>query len=90
MPQVQSQIQDIITKLFRQNKIQILSQKQEEEIKKRGISIDESIQNEIKALVIEEFAKAMEQGIKPMLQDQFAGIVTEVKANLKFLNQQIA
>lgn len=86
MPQVQTQIQEIVTKLIRQNKIQVLSQQQEEEIKKRGIKIDESIQNEIKAMVIEEFAKAMEQGIKPMLQEQFAGIVTEVKANLKFLN----
>lgn len=38
-------------------------------MKKRGISIDESVQNEIKAMVIEEFAKAMEEGIKPMLQD---------------------
>ncbi len=41
-------------------------------------------------MVIEEFAKAMEEGIKPMLQEQFAGIVTEVKANLKFLNQEVA
>jgi hypothetical protein len=47
----------------------VLSQQQEEEIKKRGIKIDESIQNEIKAMVIEEFAKAMEEGIKPMLQE---------------------
>ncbi len=90
LPQVQTQIQEIVTKLIRQNKIQVLSQQQEEEIKKRGIKIDESIQNEIKAMVIEEFAKAMEEGIKPMLQEQFAGIVTEVKANLKFLNQEIA
>lgn len=90
LPQVQTQIQEIVTKLIRQNKIQVLSQQQEEEIKKRGIKIDESIQNEIKAMVIEEFAKAMEEGIKPMLQEQFAGIVTEVKANLKFLNQEVA
>lgn len=90
LPQVQTQIQEVVTKLIRQNKIQVLSQQQEEEIKKRGIKIDESIQNEIKAMVIEEFAKAMEEGIKPMLQEQFAGIVTEVKANLKFLNQEVA
>lgn len=89
LPQVQTQIQEIVTKLIRQNKIQVLSQQQEDEIKKRGIKIDESIQNEIKAMVIEEFAKAMEEGIKPMLQQQFAGIVTEVKANLKFLNQEV-
>jgi hypothetical protein len=46
--------------LIRQNKVQLLAQQQEEDIKKKGIRIDESIQNEIKVMVVEEFAKAME------------------------------
>lgn len=46
--------------MIRQNKVQLLAQQQEEDIKKKGIRIDESIQNEIKVMVVEEFAKAME------------------------------
>ena len=58
-------------------------------MRKKGFKIDEKVANEVKQLVIEEFAKAMDQAIKPMLQESFASILIDVKQNLKFLNEEI-
>jgi hypothetical protein len=44
-----------------------MSREQEEEMRKKGFKIDEKVAGEVRQLVIEEFAKAMDQAIKPML-----------------------
>lgn len=36
-------------------------------MRKKGVNVDEKVANEIRQLVIEEFARAMDQAIKPML-----------------------
>jgi hypothetical protein len=41
-------------------------------------------------LVIEEFSTAMEMSIKPMLQEQFAAVIGDVKQGLQSVNREFS
>lgn len=47
-------------------------------------------QNQIRQLVIEEFSTAMEMSIKPMLQEQFAAVIGDVKQGLQSVNREFS
>lgn len=44
----------------------------------------------IREIVINEFGQAMEQVIKPMLQEQFGKMVEDVQVSLHYANEELA
>ena len=67
LPQVENQMQEIINKLIKQNKIHVMGQAEAEnraeEVKKTEIELQAMVEK----AVVEEFAKAMDIQIKPVL-----------------------
>ena len=52
--------------------------------------MDGDAQNQIRQLVVEEFALALENSIKPMLQQQFQSVIGDVKQSLQTVNKEFS
>ena len=67
LPQVEHQMQDTINKLIKQNKIRVMRDEESERRGEEGKKTELEVQAIVEKAVVEEFAKAMDTQIKPVL-----------------------
>jgi hypothetical protein len=60
MPQVENQMQEVITKLIKQNKIRVMREEEAEKRAEEGRRTELEVQAMVEKAVVEEFAKAMD------------------------------
>jgi hypothetical protein len=68
-------MQDVITKLIKQNKIKVLRDDEEEKKAEEGRKSDQQIQEIIDKAVVVQFAQAMDTQVKPVLEASFKTII---------------
>ena len=86
MPQIENQLQDMIFRLVKQNKLH----RGDSSSEGRPAVFEAEAQSQIKQIIVEEFATAMDLAIKPMLQEQFEHILLDVSRSLQFVNDDFA
>ena len=75
MPQVELQMQDVITKLIKQNKIKVMRDDEEEKKAEEGRKSEQQIQEMVENAVVVQFARAMDTQVKPVLEASFKTII---------------
>ena len=75
MPQVELQMQDLISKLIKQNKIRVLKDDEEEKKAEEGRKSEHQIQEIVDKAVMDQFARAMDAQVKPVLEASFKTII---------------
>ena len=68
-------MQDVITKLIKQNKIKVLMDDEEEKKAEEGRKSEQQIQEIVENAVVVQFARAMDTQVKPVLEASFKKII---------------
>jgi hypothetical protein len=68
-------MQDVITKLIKQNKIKVLRDDEEEKKAEEGRKSEQQIQEIVENAVVVQFARAMDTQVKPVLEASFKTII---------------